>query len=197
VSPNTSAEPALVSSRRPLLIAGLWGFAEATVFFIVPDVFTSRVVLTQAPARAYACCAAAVVGALIGGTLLFSLASLNPLAAEQLLRAFDFIPGISPPLIEAARTDVAIHGPAALFVSSASGIPYKVCSIQSALGGVSFPAFLVMSAFARALRFSAVTGIAAVARRLILHRFSFAVRLRIHLAVWALFYALYFWLMSA
>jgi hypothetical protein len=54
-----------------------------------------------------------------------------------------------------------------------------------------------MSALARALRFSAVTGIAFLIHRLILRRFSVATRLRIHLVAWTLFYAIYFWLMAA
>ncbi|MGC4075214.1 MAG: hypothetical protein QM760_22475 [Nibricoccus sp.] len=179
------------------LIAILWGFAEATVFFIVPDVFTSRVALTQGSAAAYRSCAWAVLGALLGGTLLFFTARQNPSAASWLLGAFDFLPGISPALIESARLETVAHGSAACFTSSAAGIPYKVCTVQAALGGVSFPAFLLMSLLARALRFALVTSIAVICQRLLLHRVPATTRTRIHLIVWSLFYAWYFWVMSA
>ena len=189
----SSASPA----RRPFAIATLWGFAEATVFFIVPDVFTSRLALTATPLRAFTACLFAVAGALIGGTLLFAAARLSPSTAQTLLTAFDHIPGISPPLIESARQHVATHGSAAFFVSSAAGIPYKVCAIHAALGGVSFPAFLLMSFLARTTRFAAVTTIAALCQRLFLHRFSPKVRTFLHLTVWTLFYAWYFRAISA
>lgn len=182
------AQPA----RRVQWTSALWGFAEATVFFIVPDVLTSRLALTHGPAKAFVSCLFAVAGALAGGTLLFCIARFSPETAQSLLAAFDHIPGISPTLIETARQHVATHGPAALFVSSAAGIPYKVCSLQAALGGVSFPAFLLMSFLARSLRFAAVTTIAVLCQRLFLHRFSPKTRTLIHLAVWTAFYAWYF-----
>jgi len=136
------------------------------------------------------------VGALIGGTLLFTIARLNPSAAAQLFRVFDHIPGISPALIEAARADVAAHGPAAFFTSATAGIPYKVCALHLALSPVSYASFLLMSLLARALRFVAVTTIAVLCQRLFLHRFSPKARTLIHLAVWTLFYAWYFHAMS-
>ena len=180
------------ASRRPFIIAALWGFAEATVFFIVPDVFTSRLALTHGPARAFLACLFATAGALLGGSLLFALARMSPETAQSLLKTFDLIPGISPTLIETAREHVATHGAAALFVSSASGIPYKVCAIQSALGGIPFLAFLAMSVLARTLRFAAVTGLSVLCNHFVLHRFSVKTRLLIHLVVWTLFYAWYF-----
>src|SRR5690606_1189122 len=48
----------------------LWGFAEATVFFVVPDVWISRLALSSWPAALRAC-GFALVGALAGGALLY------------------------------------------------------------------------------------------------------------------------------
>ena len=42
-----------------VLIAALWGFSEATLFFIVPDVFLTVIVLRDRRA-ALLCCGAAV-----------------------------------------------------------------------------------------------------------------------------------------
>jgi membrane protein YqaA with SNARE-associated domain len=178
-------------------IATLWGFAEATFFFIVPDVFTSRIALTHGSSAAFRACAWSVLGALIGGTILFAIVRLNPSAAAQLFHAFDHIPGISPALIETARTDVAAHGSAAFFTSATAGIPYKVCVLHLALTPASYASFLLMSLLARALRFAAVTSVAALCQRLFLHRHAVATRTRVHFACWAAFYAWYFWTMSA
>jgi len=178
------------------VIAILWGFAEATAFFIVPDVFTSRVALTHGTASAFRSCAWAVLGALIGGTFLFTLARLDRVAASSLLDAFTHLPGISPALVETARLEVISHGPAAFLTTSAAGIPYKVCTLQASLLGMSFPAFLAISLVARALRFLTVTSFAILCQRFLLHRLSVAARTRIHGLCWFLFYAAYFSAMS-
>ena len=52
---------------RANAIASLWGFAEATVFFIVPDVLLSWLAL-RSPKSGLIACLFALLGALIGGS---------------------------------------------------------------------------------------------------------------------------------
>lgn len=177
-------------------IAAVWGFAEATFFFIVPDVFTSRVALTHPPRVALLACVWAVGGALIGGHLLFVFAKTNPAEAAQLLAALDVIPGISPAMIAATGEDIRLHGSGAFFTSAFGGVPYKLCALQASSHGVGYTAFLIASAGSRLLRFAVVTGFALLCRHWLLARFSRTVHLCVHAATWSAFYGGYFYVMS-
>src|SRR3546814_8042489 len=63
--PNESGQ----ATRAAHAISLLWGFAEATVFFVVPDVWISRRALSSWRA-ALRRCGFALAGALVGGVLL-------------------------------------------------------------------------------------------------------------------------------
>ena len=68
----------------PLWIAGLWGFAEATFFFLVPDVWLSFLAIesfTQGVAGSFA----ALAGALNGGSLMWFYGRRSPLEAFNFL----------------------------------------------------------------------------------------------------------------
>jgi hypothetical protein len=51
------------------LLALIWGFAEATVFFVVPDVLLTAIPVRDLRAASLACFLA-LLGALAGGTLM-------------------------------------------------------------------------------------------------------------------------------
>jgi len=177
-------------------IAAAWGFAEAILFFIVPDVFTSRMALTHSPRQAVASCGWAVLGALLGGNLLFLFAQLNPSGAAGFLAALDLIPGISSGLIEFAGEEVRRRGSAAFFTTAFGGVPYKLCALQASLQGMGYAAFLSMTVLSRALRFLVVTAFALGCRYFLLGRVAPKVRTHIHLGCWAVFYGWYFYVMS-
>ena len=65
-------------------LAASWGAAEATLFFIVPDVLLSRMAL-QDRRRALQACLWALAGALAGGTLVWMLGYADP-AANPMVR---------------------------------------------------------------------------------------------------------------
>jgi membrane protein YqaA with SNARE-associated domain len=177
-------------------IAAVWGFAEATVFFIVPDVFTSRLALTHSPRQALGACLWSVLGALLGGSLLYLFAHTAPSSATVLLTQLDIIPGISPTLIASASDDIHVHGAAAFFTSAVTGVPYKLCALQASLQTISYPTFLFASAASRALRFLLVTTFALGCRYVFLRDSARATRTNVHLFGWALFYGWYFYAMS-
>src|SRR3546814_16266356 len=64
--PNDSGQ----ATRAAHAVSLLWGFAEATVFFVVPDVWISRRALSSWRA-ALRGCGFALAGALVGCVLLF------------------------------------------------------------------------------------------------------------------------------
>ncbi len=174
-------------------LAFAWGFAEATFFFIVPDVLTSRLVIHQ-PKHGFLACLWALGGALLGGTLLFIVARI-PSAVPAILNAFDYLPGIGPRLVEAAGEDLQTLGAAALFRGALAGIPYKLYVVQAVDQGMSLGVFLLASAAARLMRFGLVTALVWFISSYPLRRTSIPAKLTLHAAGWTVFYALYFWFM--
>ncbi|WP_438483559.1 YqaA family protein [Oleiharenicola lentus] len=180
--------------RRGLWLAAVWGFAEATFFFVVPDVLTSRLVLKRARVG-FLACLASLVGALLGGIVLFYVGSQSGLRADA-LTAIDYVPGVSPAIIAKAQAGLAEHGLVALFVGVLSGIPYKLYALQTPLVGLAFGDFLIASAVARLSRFVLVTGLSWLTGATVFHNLSAQAKLRIHAGAWAVFYAVYFWRMG-
>ncbi len=180
--------PAGSSDRGWLWLAFIWGLAEATVFFIVPDVLSSRLVLLR-PRTGFAACLASLAGALLGGAVLFFAGRHS---APQLLAAFDFLPGINPALIERSQADLVEYGPQALFTGVLGGVPYKLYATQAAGAGMGAGAFLLTSLLARFSRFLMVTGLAWFAGTKLLPNLSSVAKLRIHGGAWLMFYIFYF-----
>lgn len=178
--------------RSEAAIAAAWGFAEATFFFIVPDVFTSRVVL-HSPRRGLTACIWAVGGALLGGTLVFALARGG--FSPQLAAGFAQLPGINAALETTAATLLAQHGLGALFLGAASGIPYKLFAVEAARADTPFVTFVLVSAAARLARFLAVTGLAGALGATVFRKCGARIKLAVHGIGWAAFYAWYFWAM--
>jgi hypothetical protein len=79
-SPQQSAKLiAAVVGVPGLVIAFAWGLAEATLFFMVPDMIATLTALYSAR-RAYLQVALIVAGAVIGGALMFYWSSYSGMA---------------------------------------------------------------------------------------------------------------------
>jgi membrane protein YqaA with SNARE-associated domain len=177
----------------PLLAFG-WGFAEATFFFVIPDVYSSRLVLVR-PRQGFAACFFSLGGAMAGGLALYYIGQ-QPGATESIKSAFDWLPGINPDLINAARLGLQDHGMSALFLGVLSGIPYKLYAVQAAGAGLSVGTFVIASVFARLIRFLLVTFSAWFLGARLLPNLSTDTKLHIHAGAWLMFYVLYFWRMG-
>lgn len=172
-------------------LAFAWGLAEATVFFIVPDVLLTRLALKDLRS-AWIASLWAVGGALLGGTVLYFSARHG--VAPFLPDAFDWIPGISPGLID--RTGIALQnqGFPALASGALAGQPYKLYAVHAGMQNLPFLPFIAASAVARLARFL-LTATLVWAIGLGLRRSSETFRLRLHLGGWVAFYVLYFTMM--
>ena len=91
---------------RPAL-AFLWGLAEATLWFVVPDVLLSGFALSRRPPKLFHCVIAAVAGALAGGALMWIWGRRDPSGVVQMLER---IPAIRGELIERVRVALSDHG---------------------------------------------------------------------------------------
>lgn len=174
--------------RHSAVVAFIWGLADATVFFIVPDVYLTRAALFDLR-RTLALCAWALAGALVGGTIVWTLAQSG--SAPALLHGFRWLPGISDRLIgEVGRT---VHGEGVW--GTVAGLlefrPYKLFAAHMGAQEVGFLPFLGGTALGLGCRFVVTSLIASFAGRL-LAKWSEKIRLRIYTIFWYAFYAIYF-----
>lgn len=179
---------AWLAGRQAVWLATAWGFAEATVFFVVPDVLLTVSALFSPRASARQLWAV-LAGSLIGGALMFGMASRDPGAARHLVER---VPFVAPSMFQRVETDFDSSGAGGMTRGPLSGIPYKVYAVV-APSRTSLARFLLVSVPARLERllvtwvlFAAV-GVAL--RRRVVGRPDLA--LAGHAAYWAVIYAVY------
>jgi len=172
-----------------MLAAGLWGFAEATLFFIVPDVLLSAVAVYSGRRAALRATAWAVAGAVAGGALIYRWGDADPAGVIALL---DRLPAISPAMIGRVRDDLQESGLAALVAGAFSGVPYKLYAAQAPAAAIGAVPFLAASIPIRALRFIAVVLIADWVSKGLASRLSLRRRMAALAVLWLAFYAAYF-----
>lgn len=173
-----------------MIFALSWGFAEATLFFVVPDVLLTIIALKSGK-RAIKACFGALAGALIGGTIMY----LWGIGASA--TAFTFVekvPAIDVEMIDEVKQDIASDGLWAMMLGPAQGIPYKIYAVAAAGQSISFETFFLVSIPARLIRFLLTSVLAWAISRFLLPRVSIQTKLGILAGVWILFYMVYFWL---
>ena len=173
---------------KGLVIAFLWGLAEGTFFFVIPDVFLSLVaILDLRSTWKHVVCA--VLGATLGGAILFQWALQNRTAAHA---AVEHVPFVRESMFRRVDQGLRADGPLDVVVGSMSGIPYKLYAVQ-APGYFGAATFLLATPPARGLRFCIIwyTFGAAAAWLRKSRGLRTASLLRIYAGVWFAVYALY------
>jgi len=164
-----------------------WGLAEATLFFIVPDVLLSAVALRDR-ARALWLCVWALAGALCGGLIMYLWGQHD---VEQVGSALAAVPAISEAMLARVGADLERIGSLATLLGPLSGTPYKIYAALSPEAGISLVAFGLVSIPARVIRFLLVTTITSWIAGTLLRDASDRCRLSLLLALWAVFYMAY------
>lgn len=172
-----------------IALAMLWGFAEATLFFIVPDVLLSIIALRSGVRTAMKAAMAAGLGAVLGGAVMYQWARHDPEAARATL---SLVPGISDAMISAVDQDFAARGWATMFAGAFLGIPYKLYAAAAGSSGAGFPSLLLLTIPARLPRFLLTCVIAAPAGRWISAGLSRRAAFIALALFWVVFYAAYF-----
>ena len=139
------------------VVAALWGFAEATLFFVVADVWLTVVAFRHGPLRALHACIPAALGAVAGGALMFLWGALDPPSVQE---ALDAIPAIGDQMIGGVRDALRADGLIAMGIGAFSGVPFKVYASQAPAVGISLALFLGVGLAARLARFVLVAVIA-------------------------------------
>jgi membrane protein YqaA with SNARE-associated domain len=190
---NQSIRSALddfASSRAALAPAFAWGLAEATFFFIVPDVLLT-LIACRGLRPAMRATGTALLGALAGGAVMYVFGRREPDSARAFL---DHVPAISPALITRVTTQISESGLMAVLLGPLKGIPYKIYAVEWGARNGSFIALLVISIPARFVRFFlasvAARGIARLIEPLTDHRA--AIEISILAVIWVAFYCYYF-----
>jgi membrane protein YqaA with SNARE-associated domain len=188
---TNSQQPIANSPFLRNAVALAWGFAEATLFFIVPDVWIGLLALFDWRAGLWAVIYA-VIGALIGGALMYGIgANLDRERSGRLLEA---VPAISPAMIERVEGEMRESGPASVLLGPLQGTPYKIYARTAGLQGQPLAAFLLWTIPARVARFLLIAIIVALCAHVIRRITARPAWLLVpYLLAWALFYTAYFW----
>jgi len=173
------------------ITAVLWGFAEATLFFVVPDVLLSFVAVRRLRPALIASLLAAC-GALAGGAVMYGWGVQNDAGATAALQR---LPAVGTTMIGRVETDLAESGLLPLFVGPFTGTPYKIYAVKAAAQGVSFPVFLLISFPARALRFLLVSLVVNGLSMKVFGSWSFERRWMLVGVFWVLFYVVFWTIM--
>lgn len=133
-----------------------WGIAEATVFFVVPDLWTSYLSLGRAR-RGFTTTASATAGALVGGAALYRWASRAP--ADRSADLATRVPAINAQMVASVDAQLERYGLPALMIGPFTGTPYKLYARSAGVQGLPLRRFLAWSVPARMTRFVLVTGV--------------------------------------
>lgn len=174
--------------RPGMVVAFFGGLAEATIFFIIPDVFLSFVAVLDWRST-WRHIVAALTGALLGGALLFHWSKTDPEAAHA---AAARVPFIIPAMFAKVNSGLDKTGLLAVLTGSVSGIPYKLYAVEAPRISTQF-AFALVTPPARAVRFTLVWAIFGAAARWLRRRYALSARklVCVHAAVWIVSYAFY------
>jgi len=180
--------------RNALDIAAfIWGVAEATLFFFVPDVLLSYIGLKRGVKPAVRASVIAAIGAAVGGVIMYLWSQSDPIAARDAVLA---VPAISEGMVAHAREDMGAHSwLGAMFVGPLTSTPYKVYAIWAPYAGASLPVFALASIFARLPRFLIVSIGVSLIGRFLGRWLSERQLLWVLIGAWLLFYAVFFALM--
>ncbi|MTI45228.1 hypothetical protein JM93_01389 [Roseibium hamelinense] len=166
-----------------------WGLAEATVFFIVPDVLLSAYGLSSLK-KAVLASVFAALGASIGGLCVALAVQQHPETAFRLLAA---VPGISETSFERARELLSQGLFPGLIAGAFSGLPYKILAAETAVTGTSAFLLAALTPFARLPRFLLASLASYTISRAVGRRLSLRSKLAIWAAFWVVFYVFYFY----
>ena len=168
-----------------------WGFAEAVLFFIVPDVWLGWVGLVARRA-VWAVLAFTLVGALAGGAVTYAFSTAT--APETSTSVFDGVPTVKRDAIDRVDEEMEEHGPRSVLLGPLRmGTPYKLYARAAGVQDESLAAFLLWSVPGRLERMLIVVLLGLVAgtlfRRWIASRPRTA--LAVYLSVWTVVYTVY------
>ena len=180
-------------SRCWRLTALGWGFAEATLFFTVPDVLLTLAAAKFGWRNALHLFIYCLIGALIGGAAMYGLSAINDETARATV---DSVPLIPNEMIARVSEEMRQGWLWNMFIGAVTGTPYKVYAISAHGAEISLGAFLLGSLVVRPFRWVLTilfaSAVAAEMKRYGLERFV----VPLWAALWIAFYVFYYVLIA-
>jgi len=180
------------NKRNPCYISLLWAFSEATFFFVVPDVWLTYTSLTSLK-KGFKNVIYALIGALFGGTLMYILGWHDITRISNLLAK---IPLVDLSIINEVKESIQSDGVSAMFVGPLKGIPYKIYASFAGALSMNYFIFILISVFARGIRFSLTILITNLFFRTFLNTITLKKKRIILAFIWLIIYIIYFLLMK-
>ena len=171
-----------------MIFAFCWGLAEATLFFILPDVLLTILAVKNGKQAIWACLGA-LVGAILGGTLMYLWGLSNPQTALDIVEK---VPAINSEMIQEVQESVREEGLFAMALGPVKGIPYKIYAVEAARQGIPYLSFFLVSIPARLVRFLLTSVLAWTIAKYVLKNESLQSKYWILAGVWILVYLFYF-----
>jgi len=151
--------PGRLLLRRGVSVSFGWGFAEATLFFLLPDIVVGAVALLHWR-RGLRAAGAAIGGAVLGGVCLYAATVMWPGTVGT---ALDAVPLIPDRFFIRAHEAVSQQGGWAIVSGPSEGVPYKLYVYEWARSGLGAVSLALWTVPARAVRILGTVLIAAVA----------------------------------
>ena len=175
-----------------ILGAAIWGAAEATVFFVVPDVLITFAAVRFGFRRALTLALVTSVAAAAAGTAMSWWGAHDAGAARAAMLA---VPAIGPDLLAKAHAGMAAADwPLKLVIASLTGTPYKLYAVEAGALGVDPLLFAALSIPARLIRFALTAALAAggnaLFRRWGIARWRYTALAAAWVAIYACYWAL-------
>jgi membrane protein YqaA with SNARE-associated domain len=175
-----------------LALVLVWGFGEATVFFVVPDVIISYCALAYGWRAGVLALLVALIGATFGGIVTYYWGQADIGGARAF---FDHLPAIAPATIARAGEEIATGNYAfAMLKGAISSVPFKLYASEAGAARENLATFVALTPLVRFPRFAFAALGALVARQ-----FTPSVlqgdKLKWLAGFWLVFYALY-WMIA-
>lgn len=183
-----------IAGQTHNLAAFAWGVAEATLFFIVPDVILTWIGVRRGARAAAIASLWAACGAAVGGVAMYLWSAQ---AAADARAAVADVPAISDAMIARADAAMGANWFGATMMGPLSSTPYKVYAILAPHAEVGLLAFAAASVLARLPRFLVAGVAAALIGQALAKRLSARTIFILLAGFWVLFYAVFFVLMPS
>ncbi len=174
-------------------ISFLWGFLEATCFFLVVDIFISFFVI-QNYKKAVKLSVMAMLGAVLGGALIYLWSASH---FDVLTNFYLHLLGIHENLMTKVQDKINQYQQWALFWGGISGQPYKLYALYASQAEVGFVSFIAASIPARLLRFILTITLVKIAIKPLEKRLNIKTLYILLSVFWVVFYAFYYYSMRA
>ena len=174
--------------------AAAWGAAEASFFFLVPDILLTAALLRRGLRTALLLSVAAAICAALTGAAMYCWGAQDIAAARAAMLK---VPAVGPDLLARVQREFSGAWSLELAMGAIGGVPYKLYAVEAGARHVPLWLFLPVSFAARLARFVLTLLLAALGRALLVRLGKAHWMMAVWAAAWTLVYLVYFTLRAA